>query len=286
MCYSHNVNEDTEQELSLIDFSSTPSQQNGTTLTKEEEDFFSGWEAPERQNAVTQPSTAQANVGGPKAKVNLSTVSHTRVQQKNKPMKLGARRHADFNFEAAQAREKQETVMAEEVAQTAIAQPVSSRLAYADDFNNSRSHDILEVSKVTSNSASVESPKRFGGFGFVPDANTVANTAPLSSRITGMGSRLDVDEHTAARDRFSNAKSISSDQYFQRGQYDSSLGAENNARIAQFQGSNSISSDQYFGRPEFNESSRKPSAEFDAGEVTKKFLRGAARGASKVVNQS
>jgi len=279
---SQSSNDDTEKELSLIDFSSTPtSPQKGTALSKEEEDFFSGWEKPEQPAA--QRSSAQPN-GVPKTKTNLSTASQSR-QQKTRPMKLGARKHADFNFEEAQAREKLADSMAEEVSQTAVSQPahISSRLAYADSYSSNENHTSAHVNEnASAKNGSVDPPKRLGGFGFVPDANAVANAPPFSSRITGMGSAPEVDEPTGARDRFTNAKSISSDQYFQRGQYDPTLSAENNARLAQFQGSNSISSDQYFGRPEFTESSRKASAEFDATEATRKFLRGAVRGASKL----
>ncbi|CAO3695513.1 unnamed protein product [Umbelopsis ramanniana] len=281
---SHSVAADqTDAEPSLIDFSgSPPVPNNGTTWSKEEEDFFSGWEKPKSSATTPQQSSNQTV----KAKANLSTASHTR-QQKAKPMKLGARRNADFNFEEAQAREKQASVMAEEVAETAISQPahISSRLAYADDFNqNSNSSFSTSSMPSSKQNGSTNAPQRFGGFGFVPDANTMANaqSVNLPSRISGMGSAPDVDEVTAARDRFTNSKSISSDQYFQRGNYDQTLSAENNAKLAQFQGSNSISSDQYFGRPEFTESSRKISAEFDASDLTKKFLRGASRGASKL----
>lgn len=254
---------------------------NGTTWSKEEEDFFSGWEKPKSSAVDPQQSSNQTA----KAKANLSTASHTR-QQKAKPMKLGARKNADFNFEEAQAREKQASIMAEEVAETAISQPahISSRLTYANDFNQNSKQSPTSFMPSSEQNGSTNAPQRFGGFGFVPDANTMANaqSVNLPSRITGMGSTPDVDEVTAARDRFSNAKSISSDQYFQRGNYDQTLSAENSAKLAQFQGSNSISSDQYFGRPEFTESSRKISAEFDASDLTKKFLRGASRGASKV----
>ncbi|KAI8579466.1 hypothetical protein K450DRAFT_242294 [Umbelopsis ramanniana AG] len=273
----------TEAEPSLIDFSgSPPAPKNGTTTwSKEEEDFFSGWE--KSKDSTTNPQ--QSNNHTAKAKANLSTASHTR-QQKAKPMKLGARRNADFNFEEAQAREKQASVMAEEVAATAISQPThtSSRLAYAGDFNQNSNSSSAAAMPSSKQNGSTNAPQRFGGFGFVPDANTMANaqSVNLPSRITGMGSTPDVDEVTAARDRFTNAKSISSDQYFQRGNYDQTLSAENSAKLAQFQGSNSISSDQYFGRPEFTESSRRISSEFDASDLTKKFLRGASRGASKL----
>ena len=51
-----------------------------------------------------------------------------------------------------------------------------------------------------------------------------------------------------ARERFSDAKAISSSQFFNEN--DSSNRAESDARLQQFHGSNSISSSQYFGEPE------------------------------------
>lgn len=53
-----------------------------------------------------------------------------------------------------------------------------------------------------------------------------------------------------ARSKFASQKSISSDQYFERGGYDSNLSAEAKERLAGLQGATSISSNQYFGRDE------------------------------------
>lgn len=82
------------------------------------------------------------------------------------------------------------------------------------------------------------------------------------------------NEDTFARDKFGNAKAISSDQYFGRNDYDPVRSAANSSRLAQFQGSNSISSDQYFGRKE------RPSST----PMSKKILRAASKGATKIQN--
>ncbi|CAO3608527.1 unnamed protein product [Mucor hiemalis] len=84
-------------------------------------------------------------------------------------------------------------------------------------------------------------------------------------------------EDTFARDKFGNAKAISSDQYFGRNDYDPVRSAANSSRLAQFQGSQSISSDQYFGRKERSSSS-------SSTPMSKKILRAASKGATKIQN--
>lgn len=275
---------DSDREVSLIDFSSeSQSQRKTNNLSKEEEDFFSGWETPQ-PTATTHNSATKAKTV-PKSKANLSTVSQSR-HHKAKPMKLGAKKHADFNFEEAQQREKMAAVLPEEDAfkptDQSQTRTMSSRLNYDDTFASQQS-TTLDSTKPSHPRASNDVPRRFGGFGYVPETASQTQAAPLASRITGMGSTTsNIDEPTGARDRFSNAKSISSDQYFQRGNYDPTQNAENSARLVQFQGSNSISSDQYFGRPEFSAADGKSPADVDTSEMTRKFLRGAARGASKL----
>lgn len=80
------------------------------------------------------------------------------------------------------------------------------------------------------------------GFGAVPTA------APASSKAA-----VEEDNTTAARDRFSGQKAISSDQYFNRGHYDPDASAEAQRRLQDFRGATGISSNQYFGREEEEE---------------------------------
>ena len=57
-------------------------------------------------------------------------------------------------------------------------------------------------------------------------------------------------EETYARTNFASQKSISSDQYFGRGNYDPAAASEARTRLQQFEGATAISSNQYFGREE------------------------------------
>ncbi|CEJ04483.1 hypothetical protein RMCBS344292_18443 [Rhizopus microsporus] len=85
----------------------------------------------------------------------------------------------------------------------------------------------------------------------------------------------DDNDTTFAREKFGNAKSISSDQYFGRNEYDANRQSVNNSRLAQFQSSSSISSDQYFGRK---------SSQRTTTPLSKKILHVASKGASKIQN--
>lgn len=58
------------------------------------------------------------------------------------------------------------------------------------------------------------------------------------------------EEPSYARSKFAGQKSISSDQYFERGGYDPNVSSEAKERLQGFSGQTSISSNQYFGREE------------------------------------
>ncbi|KAI8643346.1 hypothetical protein BD408DRAFT_401951 [Parasitella parasitica] len=110
--------------------------------------------------------------------------------------------------------------------------------------------------------------------------NLTGNTKKANSRntIPTHGTKEDDDSDHYARDKFGNAKAISSDQYFGRNDYDSHRSTANASRLTQFQGSQSISSDQYFGR--------KPSgrATSSSSPISKKILKAAIKGATKIQN--
>ncbi|KAE8220465.1 hypothetical protein CF319_g845 [Tilletia indica] len=89
----------------------------------------------------------------------------------------------------------------------------------------------------------------FARLGFA-QAQVAAQAAAEKSAANGGGAEEDDPESTYARNKFSGQKSISSDQYFQRGGYDPQATSEAQARLANFQGQTSISSNQYFGREE------------------------------------
>jgi ADP-ribosylation factor GTPase-activating protein 2/3 len=62
-----------------------------------------------------------------------------------------------------------------------------------------------------------------------------------------------------AREKFGNQKSISSDMYFGRNEYDPNAVTEAQSRLRSFQGATSISSNQYFGREEEEEGGSRAS---------------------------
>lgn len=75
------------------------------------------------------------------------------------------------------------------------------------------------------------------------------------------------DEPDYARSKFTGQKSISSDQYFQRGSYDPNATNEAQQRLQSFQGQSSISSNQYFGRDDEEEAEQTRPSGGDFGDL-------------------
>ncbi|KAH9480095.1 ADP-ribosylation factor GTPase-activating protein glo3 [Psilocybe cubensis] len=90
------------------------------------------------------------------------------------------------------------------------------------------------------------------GFGAVPGAGAAAAVAAAAASSTRSTPVVD-DAPTTAREKFGNQKAISSDMYFERGDYDANSTREAQTRLQSFQGATSISSNQYFGREEDEE---------------------------------
>ncbi|KAJ3370108.1 ADP-ribosylation factor GTPase activating protein, ER-Golgi transport [Allomyces arbusculus] len=102
--------------------------------------------------------------------------------------------------------------------------------------------------------------------------------SPMGLGLGGYAAHSDTS--SAAQSRFSGAKSISSDQYFQRGAHQPTS-AEDQARLSQFAGASSISSAAYFGRPE-ETGPVSPRAEYGAlEESAKDFARKVASQAAQ-----
>lgn len=69
-------------------------------------------------------------------------------------------------------------------------------------------------------------------------------------RIRDANVQNTADEEQYARNKFANQKAISSDEFFNKGNFDPSVKAETKARLQGFEGAQAISSNAYFGRPE------------------------------------
>ncbi|SPO21116.1 related to GLO3 - zinc finger protein [Ustilago trichophora] len=97
----------------------------------------------------------------------------------------------------------------------------------------------------------------FGRLGMKANAHqaklAAERAAAAANNATATDSDAGADEPSYARNKFSSQKSISSDQYFQRGSYDPQATSEAQTRLQSFQGQTSISSNQYFGREEDEE---------------------------------
>jgi ADP-ribosylation factor GTPase-activating protein 2/3 len=83
-----------------------------------------------------------------------------------------------------------------------------------------------------------------------------------------------------ARQKFGDQKSISSDQYFGRHDFDPDALPASSDRLKQFEGASSISSNQYFGREEDDVSQRESldltGIEINARDFARKFIGQAA----------
>ncbi|SJX60572.1 related to GLO3-zinc finger protein [Sporisorium reilianum f. sp. reilianum] len=97
----------------------------------------------------------------------------------------------------------------------------------------------------------------FGRLGMKANAHQAKLAAERAAAAANNASATDSDagdnEPSYARNKFSSQKSISSDQYFQRGSYDPQATSEAQQRLQSFQGQTSISSNQYFGRDDDDE---------------------------------
>ncbi|KAJ1030161.1 hypothetical protein NDA16_001073 [Ustilago loliicola] len=111
----------------------------------------------------------------------------------------------------------------------------------------------------------------FGRLGMKANTHQAKLAAERAAAAANNASATDSDaggdEPSYARNKFSSQKSISSDQYFQRGTYDPQATSEAQQRLQSFQGQSSISSNQYFGREEDEEGEQAPMQGGDFGDL-------------------
>lgn len=268
------------------------------TAEKEAEgDFFSSWDKPAIVKATPPPSrTASPHIiGTPAASQNAespaaeprptvkttnsslrkSTTASTGgarrsgVSGAKKTSKLGAKKinvDIDFDEQERLAREEAELMAAEPVA--APSPPPATSVA------SPRPDATPTMQKETKSGKAAEARKEasvapvqegFARLGFGQTAVKKAATATPKKKAGGFGrTSTPVEETTEARDKYANQKSISSDQFFGRNDYDAAQQNEARERLGGFTGAQSISSNQYFGRPEEEDVGGNEGSELEA----------------------
>ena len=234
-----------------------------------DDDFFSSWSKPMIQKPTPPPSrTATPPVIGVVKKAEPRVVTSSAVRRstdvkapRKKTAKVAVAKAAQVDFD-----ELERIAREEEAAKTTEAkpEPVSEPVPEPD------------TSKPTSPAPTP------------PPKPAAAPAAPGMERL-GMGmqrlalkqqqqnkkpARISTpveDDSDFARKNFASSKSISSDQYFGRGDFDPDALSESRSRLTEFQGAQSISSNQYFGREE-DEPVASNDLEMNARDFARRFM--------------
>lgn len=264
-----------------------------SSVADDSDDFFSSWDKP----VVKRPTPPPSRISTPpivgrtpsplvaaNARSTMKPTSTLRTATSARKSVLagtsGAKRSdahkraekaGAVDFEAAErsAREEAERIKQlgyneelEKQQQKRAAATAASSSGYGIKLAGSAvSVDSKPASSAPSSTKSTAPAIAKLGFGQIANKQPVAaKTAPTPAASTS-------DDYTSARDRFSGQKSISSDQYFNRGAYDPAASAEAKSRLSEFSGATAISSNAYFGRPE-------PEDDENRGESGASLLQG------------
>lgn len=268
------------------------------TRPKTDAEFFAMWENAEPDNRNKQQERdEEERVSSKRLQPATTSFKPARHSAKTGVTKLGARKAQAgmFNYEEAQEREKELEEAASKphrfsspspLSSPNKKKPISTRLMYQEE--NSTTGKDKSDDKNDKEETDAELDRLGMGVVRIGKFN-----GQVSNGGNGAARSNDDTEVTYARDKFGNAKSISSDQYFGRNEYGPSRVAANAARLARFQGATSISSDQYFDRePKFQDdvssgyirgtSTYATGGSGSSSNFSKKLLGVASRGAAKV----
>ncbi|KND03480.1 ADP-ribosylation factor GTPase-activating protein [Spizellomyces punctatus DAOM BR117] len=189
-----------------------------------------------------------------------------------KPTKkgLGAKKATKIiNFEEAerQAREEEERRKTEQEAERKrLAEEERQRLSQPIVPVATSSYQSAAKPKISAEDAAMMERLGMGmgklGFGATGGFGSTGGNASGSTGGMKMGSSTSSASSSSyggddgdAQKRFANAKAISSDQYFGRGNFDEAASKEARARLQQFQGRSGFGSAEYYGRDESGPSS-------------------------------
>ncbi|OZJ02851.1 hypothetical protein BZG36_03231 [Bifiguratus adelaidae] len=297
-----------ENNTPVLSVDSSPTGSPAAVKDSRDDFFGGGWDkkSPSASPArtPTTPSTPSSRTPNSQPS-NRTTSASLRAKttigaRTNKPVKGGIRKGAAINFAEAEARAKEEAERAERLGYNAAEEEDMKDSPFSQEptkkesqFSSKPVHYEPSAAQTQNEAAGRESMERLGigmsrlGFGATGSGATqpTKSKSPVSM-MGGFGSTSantdSESESSYAREKFSHAKSISSDQYFGRNQYDAAAQAEATARLSQFSGATSISSSQYFGRDDEEDMQRRSSdvdwsdLQGSAGEFARKFVGQAA----------
>ncbi|KAI8374396.1 uncharacterized protein BYT42DRAFT_615565 [Radiomyces spectabilis] len=245
--------------------------------------------------SASSPSATASSSALPSPRPSLGSTSSYRMAGPRmnrsrlgaKATKLGVKKApVNFNFEEAEAKAKEES---ERKAKLGYEDEEEAETQTTGDDNASatESKKMSLSSRLAYQDATNPQDSRGGGheeeyekLGFGMSRLNVNAPSRSTSNYSGFGAtktqQEEEQEYQSAREKFGNAKAISSDQFFGRNEYDPAVSAAQSQRLSEFSGARAISSDQYFGRePELDEGPRAENPDWlqdQAAFIARKFM--------------
>ncbi|PWY98774.1 ArfGap-domain-containing protein [Testicularia cyperi] len=175
--------------------------------------------------------------------------AETRAQEEAEKKANESQKQAEQQAEADRiAKEAVKAAVSKVQASSAASRSTASAVASPDAFAAAKANGDMDRLGMG-----------FGRLGMKANAHQAKLAAEKAAAAANVAAETEgAEEPSYARSKFSAQKSISSDQYFQRGSYDPNATAEAQHRLQSFQGQTSISSNQYFGREEDDEDEQAP----------------------------
>ncbi|TIB00113.1 hypothetical protein E3P96_02739 [Wallemia ichthyophaga] len=205
------------------------------------------------QTQVSRPSSTPRTISSASLRQPSSSARPAKSTSKLGASKFGAKKASTpFNYDEAEkkahleserlkAAELEAHKRAEEEMTKQAAQAEADAAATASSAQNAEK--ARKEAKTASPSVEKLEP-RMARLGF--GQTTGAKSTPSASTPSFKSTKDDAP--TTARDKFGGQKAISSDMYFERGNYDADESAAAQGRLREFNGQTAISSDAYFGR--------------------------------------
>ncbi|KAF9490571.1 ArfGap-domain-containing protein [Pleurotus eryngii] len=244
----------------------------------------SGTPSLDAKNGTSAPSTAASaaprtitsanratKLGATRLNSSSSTASTTSTTVKKSRLGLGAAKTKPVDFAEAERKALEEAERIKQLGYDRQREEEEERIRKEAEAATAALAAKAAALEIGSNKIGVNSNGKAAtpaaknaafprlGFGAIPGAAAAAAVAATTSKPST--STLVDESPTAARERFGNQKSISSDMYFGRNAYNPDAVSEAQTRLQTFQGATSISSNQYFGRDDEDDSGLDRSAD-------------------------